>query len=176
MRGKEIFKSVFLIMIVSLLLSNANRYVMAATKLGEDDFVAEVNSKTETWSFFDVLSADGVDEGVRGFVYDEAYDKSKKGVVSTARGINIGSKLSTVTKKYGKGTKGSLSKDIVYKGLPDDEYLLSYFSSTEYVLTYKFVEKIEGGGEFISRIHFYIDKNDKVSGIFFSRVFIGIKE
>ena len=168
MRTKAIVKKIIVaFVVVSILLSPSYKPVLAATKLSADDFVAKVNSESETWSFFEELKSAEMDEGVLGFGYDKAYDKSKKGVVTTSRGINIGSKSSTVIKKYGKGTKLTLSKDIVYKGFPEDSR--SCFSTTEYVLTYKYVEKTEAGGEYTSIIHFYIDKNKKVDMIFFSR-------
>lgn len=173
MRAKVIIKNIILVlMVVTVLISPTYKPAMAATKLSKEDFVASINSSTETLDFFTELDSTEADEGVRGFVYDKRYDESKKSVVKTSRGIYIGSKLSTVKKKYGSGTKGTLAKDVAYKKLLEiSEDYKSYFSSTENVLTYKYVVKTEKGGVYTSRIHFYIDKNDKVVAVGFSRVF-----
>lgn len=173
MRIRTFVKSIVLaLVVVSILMSPMSRSVMAATKLSADDFSAKLNNEAVDWNFFDDLEAAGEDEGVRGFGYDPAVDESMKGVVTTSRGINIGSKLSTVTKKYGKGTKGTLSDDISYKPVHDSGS--TCLDNTDYVLTYKYVEYTDTDGKYTSRIHFYIE-NKKVSAIFYSRVFEKIK-
>ncbi len=169
MRTKVIVKNIiFVLVIASILVTPTYKAVTAATKLNADDFEAKINSESKTWSFFVDLAFTDEEEGVRGFAYDETYDASKKGVITTSRGINIGSQSSILTEKYGKGIKHTLSEDVVYNSMPKDS--LSYFSNAEYVLTYEYSEKAEAGGEYTLSIHFYIDKNEEIVLIFYSRV------
>ena len=172
MRNKGVFQKVLAMLVAAVIVLSNSMMASAAAKLSEEDFVAELSSGSETYYFFAELDEIEADSGFRVFLYDKNYDKSKKSVITTARGINIGSKEATVIKKYGKGTVGKLSKDIAYKEVLEiSKDYKAYFKTVTSVRTYKFVEKLESGASYTSRIHFYIDKNGKVVSCGFTRTF-----
>lgn len=166
----KIIKIMSAVMIVAIIMTTSHP-VKAAEKLSKKDFVAVVSEGTEKLNLFDELNDSG--EGLILFVYDKKYDKSKKGAVKTSRGIYIGSKASTVASKYGKVTKGSLLKDIAYNQFIDNKStdFKPFFKNVEYVLCYKYIEKNGVDGEYTSRIHLYIDKDEKVAAVAFSRTY-----
>lgn len=169
MGAKNIMKKLVLsLMIVIFLILSNDQSAMAAEKLNKKDFIAKYNSMSETYNLYESLNSYG--EDVILFTYDKNYDSSKEAVVKTARGIYIGMSEASVTKKYGKGTKEKLSKDIVYnRMLYNAENMKPYFKNIKYVVCYQYKETTDDGS-FISRIHFYIDKEGKVALIGISRI------
>ncbi len=168
MRTKRILETIVLLIISAIIIGKNYQPVMAAEKLSKGDFTAKINEETETYNFYDDLNEAG--EGTILYVYNKDYDKSEKGAIKTSRGIYIGSKSSAVTKQYGKGTKGNLLKDTAYIGILKWSGDFSpYFKNVDYVLSYDYEDKSKQGEVYTSRLHFYIDKNEKVAAIVFSR-------
>lgn len=170
MKNEKLIKKIIIMVLAFAILITNRIPAMAAEKLSKDDFVTKMNDGKDTCDFFAVMDTLGTDNGVLAFVYDKNIDNSKKGVVKTSRGIKITSKDTTVIKKYGKGTVVKLSKDIAYKyGISWGGRFPSYLKGTKYVRTYKYVKTLDSGAVYTSRIHFYIDKSEKVLGVGFSR-------
>lgn len=168
---KKIMRQILVIVTVFSLIVMGNSKAIAATKITSDDFIVETNNGKETVDFLGQLNEFGYDEGGQIYLYNKKTDDSKKGVVKTARGIYLGSKESTVIKKYGKGKVGKLTKDTAYKNaLNLSEDNKDFFKGVKSVRTYKMVKKTDAY-EYTSTIHFFIGKGEKVELIGLSRVY-----
>ena len=129
-----------------------------------DDYTAYIN-ETESYenSMYKRLKDEYSNEGgVDYFFYIEGVDPYKEGVITTARGIQIGSSKNLVISLYGEPEKEiSNKKDNYFKtGLKNtqtEEYYNYYIESCDRLLVYNYEDK--------GHIIFWIDKNDEVSGV-----------
>lgn len=129
-----------------------------------DDYTAYIN-ETESYenSMYKRLKDEYSNEGgVDYFFYIEGVDPYKEGVITTARGIQIGSSKNLVISLYGEPEKEiSNKKDNDFKtGLKNsqtEEYYNYYIESCDSLLVYNYEDK--------GHIIFWIDKNDEVSGV-----------
>lgn len=107
----------------------------------------------------------GEDGGYQYFFFDEDIDPTEEGVITTARGIQIGSGKELVTAMYGKPSKevsnkkkNALKEEMEYA--LSEEYYNCYNDVCENILVYNYEDK--------GQITFWIDKNNEVSGLGYS--------
>lgn len=96
------------------------------------------------------------------YFYNPEVDKSEEGVITTNRGIHLGSDKAEVIDKYGIGSYAAFDKDadlirFSNRGIPDQ------LKNAKYALQYRVKDK-KG-----KRIYFYFNDEDKVITIFYAR-------
>ena len=146
--------------------SNAVNYYAEIESIHDDDFAAEIwDSDTQSFVPEDYLD-EVLDDYIYWYCYDEEVDKAKDRVITTNRGIMIGSSKAEVLERYGIGIVKAIDieTDNIYDCMNETEqYYFSslYATQQEYQVIYQHPLKN-------ASLIFGFDKNDEVSWIIYT--------
>ncbi|MGI6721382.1 MAG: hypothetical protein ACOX4I_02305 [Anaerovoracaceae bacterium] len=132
-------------------IDKCNKDIPATTR---KDFNAIIEGKK-----VDMLKKIKEEDTVEVFYwYDKRFDKSKKGAITTNRGIHVGSTKEDVIKKYGIGSTVLFSpkNDKSYKGMAAYPSAKKQLRNCKEIIAYRSRDKSN------TCIRFYIDKNNEV--------------